>query len=111
MTADSTLTYSLPAVSHEKVTAAFDGSRLSSDACCEWAYLFGMICTGRRTGAAIVMPYANTEARNLHLEEIQTPLAQRPRRARPRWSRLAWQRGTYRQSDDDEGGIAAQFQA
>lgn len=36
----------------------------------EWAYLFGAVCPERKTGAAIVMPYANTEAMNRHLEEI-----------------------------------------
>jgi DDE superfamily endonuclease len=36
----------------------------------EWAYLFGAVCPQRRAGAAIVMPYANTGAMNLHLEEI-----------------------------------------
>jgi len=36
----------------------------------EWAYLFGAVCPERKTGAAIVMPYANTEAMNLHLQEI-----------------------------------------
>jgi transposase len=35
-----------------------------------WAYLFGAICPARATGAALVMPYANTEAMNLHLAEI-----------------------------------------
>ena len=36
----------------------------------EWAYLFGAVCPARAAGAAIVMPYANTEAMNKHLEEI-----------------------------------------
>jgi hypothetical protein len=31
MTDDSQLTFSVPSVSHKKVTAAFDGGRLSSD--------------------------------------------------------------------------------
>ena len=35
-----------------------------------WAYLFGAICPARATGAALVMPYANTEAMNRHLAEI-----------------------------------------
>jgi len=35
-----------------------------------WAYLFGAICPARATGAALVMPYANTEAMNCHLAEI-----------------------------------------
>lgn len=41
----------------------------------EWAYLFGAICPGRKVGAALVMPYANTEAMNLHLEEISKTVA------------------------------------
>jgi DDE superfamily endonuclease len=36
----------------------------------EWAYLFGAVCPQRAAGAAIVMPYANTEAMNKHFEEI-----------------------------------------
>lgn len=35
-----------------------------------WAYLFGAVCPARATGAALVMPYANTEAMNAHLAEI-----------------------------------------
>jgi hypothetical protein len=36
----------------------------------EWAYLFGAVCPDRAVGAGLVMPYANTEAMNKHLEEI-----------------------------------------
>jgi hypothetical protein len=35
-----------------------------------WAYIFGAVCPARATGAALVMPYANTEAMNAHLAEI-----------------------------------------
>lgn len=35
-----------------------------------WAYLFGAVCPTRAIGAALVMPYANTEAMNAHLAEI-----------------------------------------
>ena len=35
-----------------------------------WAHLFGAVCPERATGAALVLPYANTEAMNLHLAEI-----------------------------------------
>ena len=35
-----------------------------------WAYLFGAVCPERAVGAGLVMPYANTEAMNLHLDEI-----------------------------------------
>jgi hypothetical protein len=36
----------------------------------EWAYLFGAVCPARATGAAIVMPYADTAAMNEHLAVI-----------------------------------------
>src|SRR5688572_2115479 len=36
----------------------------------QWAYLFGAVCPDRAAGAALVMPYANTEAMSKHLEEI-----------------------------------------
>ena len=35
-----------------------------------WAYIFGAVCPARATGAAIVMPYANTDAMSAHLVEI-----------------------------------------
>jgi len=34
------------------------------------AYIFGAVCPARDVGAALVMPYVNTEAMNLHLIEI-----------------------------------------
>lgn len=39
------------------------------------AYLFGAICPKRGTGAAIVMPSANTQAMQHHLDEIARSLA------------------------------------
>ena len=39
------------------------------------AYLFGAICPNRGTGAAIVMPSANTQAMQYHLDEIARSLA------------------------------------
>jgi len=36
----------------------------------QWAYLFGAVCPDRGVGAGLVMPYANTEAMNKHLDEI-----------------------------------------
>jgi len=36
----------------------------------ENAYLFGAICPARGTGAAIAVPYADTEAMQMHLNEI-----------------------------------------
>ena len=40
-------------------------------------YIFGAICPARAVGAAMIMPYANTEAMNLHLAEISAEVAQR----------------------------------
>ena len=36
------------------------------------AYLYGAICPARRTGAASIMPAANTEGMNAPLQEIST---------------------------------------
>ncbi len=36
----------------------------------QWAYIFGAVCPERATGAALVMPYADTEAMALHLKVI-----------------------------------------
>ena len=38
-------------------------------------YLFGALCPERATGAAIIMPAANTEAMNEHLKETATQVA------------------------------------
>ena len=40
-------------------------------------YLFGAVCPERGTGAALVLPFCNTEAMQLHLDEIAqgSPLA------------------------------------
>ena len=35
-----------------------------------WAYLFGAVCPARGISAALVLPYVNTSAINLHLAEI-----------------------------------------
>ena len=39
------------------------------------AYLFGAICPARGTGAGLAMPYADTEAMQLHLNEISRTVA------------------------------------
>lgn len=39
------------------------------------AYLFGAICPARGTGAALALPLANTEAMQLHLDEISCQVA------------------------------------
>jgi transposase len=36
----------------------------------DWAYLFGAVCPARDTGAALVLPVADSEMMNLHLAEI-----------------------------------------
>jgi hypothetical protein len=41
------------------------------------AYLFGAICPARGTGAALAMPYADTQAMQLHLNEISRTVATR----------------------------------
>jgi hypothetical protein len=38
-------------------------------------YLFGALCPSRATGAAIIMPAANSEAMSEHLKEIATQVA------------------------------------
>ncbi|MCP4308260.1 MAG: IS630 family transposase, partial [bacterium] len=43
----------------------------------ENAYLFGAICPERGTGAALTLPYCDTQAMNLHLQEIAQAVAPR----------------------------------
>ena len=40
------------------------------------AYLFGAICLARGVGAALALPYANTEMMQLHLDEISRNVAE-----------------------------------
>jgi DDE superfamily endonuclease len=56
-------------------------------------YLFGAVCPDRGTGAALVLPACNSEAMQLHLDEIATKVA-RARHSHPRSSRLARGKGT-----------------
>jgi putative transposase len=49
--------------------------RVLTDLRTKSAYLFGAICPKRGTGAAIVMPSANTQAMQHHLDEIARNLA------------------------------------
>jgi len=42
----------------------------------EWAYIFSAVCPHRDIGAALVLPYANAQAMNLHLEEISSQVTQ-----------------------------------
>ncbi len=48
------------------------GSRKPAPRDCRynWTYIFGAVCPARDCGAALVLPYANTEAMNMHLAEI-----------------------------------------
>jgi transposase len=41
-----------------------------------WAYIFGAICPAKGKAAGLVMPYANTEAMQEHLEEISVAVDQ-----------------------------------
>ena len=41
----------------------------------ESAYLFGAICPARGTGAALALPYADTEAMQFHLNEVSLVVA------------------------------------
>ncbi len=41
----------------------------------KWAYIFGAICPERGTGAALIMPWADTAAMQAHLEEISMAVA------------------------------------
>ena len=41
------------------------------------AYLFGAICPKRGTGAALMLPYANTQAMQMHLDEISSHVARK----------------------------------
>ncbi len=49
--------------------------RLPADQRYQNAYLFGAICPKRGTGAALMLPWANTEAMQLHLNEISKTVA------------------------------------
>ena len=41
----------------------------------DWAYLFGAVCPTRGVGAALVLPFVNIPAMNLHLAEISRQVA------------------------------------
>src|SRR5664280_3276801 len=41
----------------------------------ENAYVFGAVCPGRDTGVALIMPYADTEAMQAHLDAIGEAVA------------------------------------
>ena len=52
----------------------------------ENANLFGAICPARGTGAAIAVPYADTEAMQLHLNEISRQVARGAHAVLLRWT-------------------------
>ena len=49
--------------------------RLPADQRYKSAYLFGAICPARGTGAALALPFADTQAMQLHLDEISRHVA------------------------------------
>ena len=49
--------------------------RQTADQRYESAYIFGAVCPALDKGAALVMPHANTEAMQKHLEEISRSVA------------------------------------
>jgi transposase len=51
--------------------------RLPADQRYQNAYIFGAICPARGKGAALLMPYANTEAMQMHLIEISRQIARK----------------------------------
>ena len=51
--------------------------RMPADQRYQSAYLFGAICPARGTGAALVLPCANTEAMQMHLMEISRQVARK----------------------------------
>jgi hypothetical protein len=44
--------------------------RAPRDSRYEWAYIFGAVCPERAIGVGLVMPHADSEAMNLHLQAI-----------------------------------------
>src|SRR3954469_15478140 len=58
------------------------------------AYLFGAICPARGTGAGLAMPYADSEAMQLHLDEISRMVA-RGAHAVPLLDRAGWHTSGY----------------
>jgi hypothetical protein len=61
--------------------AAFDDKLCVTFTRYQWAYLFGAVCPARAVGAGRVMPYANTDAMNEHLEEIRKASRPAPMRS------------------------------
>ncbi|BCH19185.1 transposase [Mesorhizobium sp. L-2-11] len=73
--------------------APWHGARQPADQRYQSAYLFGAICTARGKGAAMALPFADTAAMQLHLDEISRHVgARRAGRAATRPGRLAHNR-------------------
>src|SRR4051812_11941147 len=54
-------------------------------------YVFGAVCPDLGTGAALVLPFCNTEAMQLHLDEIATKVTPGAHAiSHSRSSRMAW---------------------
>jgi hypothetical protein len=53
-------------------TERFERPRAIHDQHTQSTYLFGAVCPERGTGAALVLPACNSEAMQLHLDEIAT---------------------------------------
>ena len=67
--------------------------RTAHDQRTQSTYLFGAVCPERGAGAALVLPACNTEAMQLHLDEIATRVAPGAHAILlPGSSRLAWRR-------------------
>ena len=49
--------------------------RAAHDQRTQSTYLFGAVCPEHGTGAALVLPFCNTEAMQLHLDEIATKVS------------------------------------
>lgn len=41
----------------------------------KWTYIFGAICPAKGKGAGLILPWCNTHAMNLHLQEISAAVA------------------------------------
>jgi hypothetical protein len=67
--------------------------RVAHDQRTQSTYLFGAVCPERGAGAVLVPPACNTEAMQLHLDEIATKITPGARYSPPRSSRVAWRQG------------------
>src|SRR2546430_2372497 len=58
--------------SHQRLNESAQRPRAIHDQRTQSTYLFGAVCPERGTGAALVLPACNSEAMQLHLDEIAT---------------------------------------